>query len=218
MKMILQSGAEIVPLTIHKKYIIFITYSRAYLKANVNLEDALQKSESLLNSTKKANVDQTVISLDLLASVYNKRKEYANEIRCLTNVIELNHSLLPDLWMRLGKSYESLDVVVKDGKFPGSNATFPIFFAKPYQVICCCYVRANILLKTVEATVNEYAKDANTRLQGTLNTTLKNINFQSVISENQLNFIRTEMSKDIFNRYNNTESLKKGKFSNVNEK
>ena len=182
------------------------------------MEGALQKSESLLNSTKKANVDQTVISLDLLATVHNKRKEYVNEIRCLTNIIELNHSLLPDLWMRLGKSYESLDVVVKNGKFHGSNAKFPIFFAKPYQVICCCYLRAKILLKTVEATVNEYAKVANTRLQGTLNTTLKNIYSQSGISENELNFMQTEMTKDIFNRYNNTESLKKGKFSNVSEK
>ena len=198
-----------------KLYIILVTYFRAYLKVNVNLEDALQKSESLLNTTKKANIDQTVISLDLLANVYNKRDEYANEIRCLTSVIQLSHSLLPDLWMRLGKSYENLDFVVKNGKFQGSNSTFPQFFVKPYHVICCCYLRAHVLLKTVEATVNAYAQNANTRLQDTLNTTLKNISFKNDISENELNFIQTEMSKDIFNRHNNTESVTKGTFSNV---
>ena len=179
------------------------------------MEDALQKSESLLNLTKKANVDQKVISLDLLANVYNKRDEYANEIRCLSSIIQLNHSLLPDLWMRLGESYEYFDFVVKDGKFHGSNATFPQFFVKPYHVICCCYLRAHVLLKTVEATVCSYAHNANKRLQGTLNTRLKIISSKNDISENEFNIIKTEMTKDIFNKYNNTESLAKGTFSNV---
>ena len=91
---------------------------RSYLKSNSNLEEALVKTKELLSSTKKANTDQIVICLDLLANVYNKKCEYANETKCLTSLIQLNHVFLPDLWVRLGESYRSLSLIkVEDEEF-----------------------------------------------------------------------------------------------------
>ena len=81
---------------------------RSYLKTD-NLDEALSKSEFLLTLTKRINLDQTIICLDLLANAYNRKERALNEVECLTSIIQLNHSLLPDLWRRLGEAYKCLN-------------------------------------------------------------------------------------------------------------
>ena len=178
---------------------------RSYLKLNNNLDDALEKSEELLRITKRANVDQTVICLDLLASVYNKKRESANEIKCLTSLIQLNHGFLPDLWLRLGESYRYLNKATKINKDEHYKLEFPIFSLMPHRVICGCYSRALVLLKTVEITVSSYSSNANTKLQNYLENEISALASINNITDEELTSIKTEMTTDIFHRYNNSE-------------
>ena len=177
---------------------------RSCLKANSNLEDALEKSKELLRTTKRANTDQTVICLDLLAAVYNKKCEYADEIKCLSSLIQLNHGFLPDLWVRLGESYKSLTLFLKTQK-EDLQPTLPIFSRRPHQVTCCCFLRAHVLLKTVEITVTSFSSKANSKLQIYLENEINNISSKRNISNEELNSMKTEITADIFHRYNNSE-------------
>ena len=177
------------------------------MKSNYNLDDALAKSEELLRITKRANIDQIVICLDLLATVYSKKCAYVNEIKCLTSIIPLNHGLLPDLWVRLGESYISLNTNSKDDKNGVSNRLFPIFSCKPHHVICCCFLRAHVLLKTVETTVSAYSFKANEKLQCYLEDKLNTISSINNILNSDLSMMKTEMTIDVFNRYSNSDTL-----------
>ena len=174
------------------------------MKSNSNLEDALEKSKELLRITKRANTDQTVICLDLLAAVYNKKCEYADEIKCLSSLIQLNHGFLPDLWVRLGESYKSLALFLKTQN-EDLQPIFPIFSRTPHQVTCCCFLRAHVLLKTVEITVTSFSSKANSKLQMYLENEISNISSKENISNEKLNSMKTEITADIFHRYNNSE-------------
>lgn len=177
---------------------------RSCLKSNSNLEDALEKSKELLRTTKRANTDQTVICLDLLGAVYNKKCEYANEIKCLSSLIQLNHGFLPDLWVRLGESYKSLTLLLKTQN-EDLQPNFPIFSRMPHQVTCCCFLRAHVLLKTVEITVTSFSSKANSKLQLYLENEINNISSKQNISNEELNSMKTEITADIFHRYNSSE-------------
>lgn len=183
------------------------SFHRAYLKSNCNIEDALAKSEDLLRNTKRANIDQIVICLDLLANVYNKKHECANETKCLTSLIPLNHGLLPDIWVRLGESYMSLNANSKEDKNEVPNRLFPIFSCKPHHVICCCFLRAYVLLKTVETTVSSYSSKSNAKLQCYLENKVSTISSTNNISNSELSVIKTEMTIDVFNRYSNSDAV-----------
>lgn len=172
------------------------------MKTDLHLQQALTKSESLVHSTKRANVDQTITSLDLLAKVYNKKCDPINEVKCLSSIIQLNHSLLPDLWIRLGESYNCLHQRITKDNPKVSTENFAQFSIKPDYVICCCFVRALVLLKTVEATVISFASKANNTSQGYLNAEIEKLRSKNNISHEELNHIKCEMTKDIFNRYN----------------
>ena len=174
------------------------------MKSDSNLEDALDKSKELLRITKRANTDQIVICLDLLAAVYNKKYEYADEIKCLSSLIQLNHGFLPDLWVRLGESYKSLNSFLKTHN-EDLQPVYPIFSRMPYQVTCCCFLRAHVLLKTVEITVTSFSSKANSKLQTYLENEINNISSKKNISNEELNSMKTEITADIFHRYNNSE-------------
>ena len=180
---------------------------RSYLKTD-NLDEALSKSEFLLTLTKRINLDHTIICLDLLANAYNRKERPLSEIECLTSIIQLNHSLLPDLWIRLGKAYKCLDAR-QNGKETDviSTDAFPQFSKQPDCVIYCCFIRALVLLKTVEGTVISFASSANTSAQEHLKDEILKIGHKSSISEGKLDYLKREMSKDIFNRYGTNSSL-----------
>ena len=167
----------------------------------------------LLYSTKRANVDQRVISLDLLAKLCNKKRDYIKEVKCLASIIQLKHCLLPDLWIRLGESYKCINCKVDDGALEASKDSFPQFAIKPHYVILCCFLRALTLLKTVEASSVSYSSNANTKAQANLNSDIQNLIIKKEISEDMLPFVTAQMSKDIYNRYNNSESTQKGTFT-----
>ena len=192
----------------HLIYPCNISNFRAYLQVDVDLQEAIKHSEFLLYTTKRANVDQIVTSLDLLAKVNNKKCDYIYEAKCLTSLIQLNHCYLPDLWVRLGKCYNYLVRYLNESSWI-STEIFPTFTKKPHCVVVCCFLRAIVLLRTVEATVSSYALSSNKSIQNHLADEVDSLCMANQILEDERDLIKCEISKDIYSRYNNPE-LPKG--------
>ena len=180
------------------------------MKTDRHLE-ALTESQSLLYSTKRTNVDHIIVSLDLLAKAYSKKCDPTNEMRCLSTIIQLNHSFLPDLWIRIGKSYHCLYEKMNKDILENISETFLQFSLKPNLVICCCYIRALVLLTTVERTVMSFAYKANDTAQNYLKVEIEKISTKNKVSQEVLDHIKFEMTKDIFNRYNASNFTTQGK-------
>ena len=191
----------------HLIYPCNISIFRAYLQVDVDLQEAIKHSEFLLYTTKRANVDQIVTSLDLLAKVNNKKCDYIYEAKCLTSLIQLNHCYLPDLWVRLGKCYNYLVSDLNESSLI-STEIFPTFTKKPHCVVVCCFLRAIVLLRTVEATVSSYALSSNKSIQNHLSDEVDSLCMANQILEDERDLIKCEISKDIYSRYSNPELTK----------
>ena len=77
----------------------------------------------------------------------------------------------------------------------------------PHCVICCCFLRALVLLKTVEITVTSYSLKANSKLQSYLDHEINKISSNQCISDVVLSSMKTEITSDIYHRYNNSEAV-----------
>ena len=139
------------------------------------------------------------VSCNLLASIYEIKSDFLKEISNLCTIIS-NHPLVPEFWIRLGKSYSKLECL---------NLPISSKFSK--QVQSFCFIHALILLKTVERSVKSFSKDKNEKLQIDLKFKLKEMK----LSEEE--YERTEMfaSLDIFKKRDVEKDDEKAEFEDL---
>ncbi len=125
------------------------------------------------------------MSYNLLAAVFHARKELEQEAGCLGAVI-LNHPLLPDLWIRLGRSYVAMSADDKN-----SNNVIRL-----RRLSAASFARCKLLLKSVERTVTEFVKDKNLAQQGRVDQELESLNIEREILDKILELVSKHLKSD----------------------
>ena len=131
------------------------------------------------------NPDHNTVSYNLLAAVFHARKEFEQEGACLGAVI-LNHPLLPDLWVRLGRSYVEM----------ASDEKKSTDVSRLRRLSAASFARCKLLLKSVERSVTDFVKDKNLAQQGRIERELESLNIEREMLDKIFELVSKHLKSD----------------------